>query len=225
MRVVITGGLGFVGRALAAALAGRGELAGEPLEALVLADGLQQEIPSDVAPGAEVVPLDVCNEDAVRDLLRGPRLTVFHLASVVSGAAERDFDSAMRVNLDGTRHVLEACRHHGAGPRVVFASSVAVFGGAAVLANASDLAKQTPGTTDGVTKAVGGAPGQRVHAQGLHRRQDGAAPDRDHQAGRAECRRFELCERRLPRASGGPRLQPAGRPRDEDRAHRAGHGR
>src|SRR3546814_8444317 len=84
--------------------------------------------------------------------------SVFHLASVVSGGGERDFDLALRVNLTGGLNVFEACRaraNAGAGlPRVVFASSIAVFGGAALPPIVGDYAKQTPQTTYGATKAI-----------------------------------------------------------------------
>src|SRR3546814_10693804 len=82
---------------------------------------------------------DVCSSDLAeeaRALIDRDGVSVFHLASVVSGGGERDFDLALRVNLTGGLNVFEACRaraNAGAGlPRVVFASSIAVFGGAAM---------------------------------------------------------------------------------------------
>jgi nucleoside-diphosphate-sugar epimerase len=80
---------------------------------------------------------------------------VFHLASVVSGGGEQDFDLAMRVNLDGNLHVLELARALGSKPRVVFASSIAVFGGKAMPKHVGDATKQVPQTTYGMTKAIG----------------------------------------------------------------------
>src|SRR3546814_17578136 len=81
--------------------------------------------------------------------------SVLRLAPVGSGGGERDFDLALRVNLTGGLNVFEACRaraNAGAGlPRVVFASSIAVFGGAAMPPIVGDYAKQTPPTTYGAT--------------------------------------------------------------------------
>jgi nucleoside-diphosphate-sugar epimerase len=79
---------------------------------------------------------------------------VFHLASVVSAGGERDFDLAVRVNLDGGRNVLEACRAGGKRPRLVFASTLAVFGGTAMPETVTDRTRPVPQTTYGATKAV-----------------------------------------------------------------------
>jgi nucleoside-diphosphate-sugar epimerase len=80
--------------------------------------------------------------------------SVFHMAAVVSGAAEADFDLGMRVNLDGTRALLEACRRLSAPPRVVFASSVAVYGG--VLPEiVNDTTTPAPQSSYGVQKLIG----------------------------------------------------------------------
>ncbi len=139
MRVVVTGGRGFLGRALARRLEERGRLCGQPVEEVV---------PFDLPDG------DVADRELVVATLARGCGVVFHLASIVSGEGERDFDGALRVNLDGTRNVLEACRSLGTRPRLVYASSVAVFGGAAVARPVSDETKQTPQTTYGTTKAI-----------------------------------------------------------------------
>ena len=80
--------------------------------------------------------------------------SVFHLAAVVSGAAEADFDLGMRVNLDGTRALLDALRGEARRPKVVFSSSVAVFGGAMpdVL---TDATTPMPQSSYGVQKLIG----------------------------------------------------------------------
>jgi nucleoside-diphosphate-sugar epimerase len=153
MKVVITGGLGFLGVQLARALLERGSLAGGEIERIVLFDRPGS------APGlddgrVEVVAGDVADPAATARAIDGDDLSVFHLASIVSGQGEADFDLALRVNLDGARAVLEACRAAGSATRLVFASSVAVFGGPAMPETVSDATKQVPQTTYGATKAV-----------------------------------------------------------------------
>jgi D-erythronate 2-dehydrogenase len=140
VKVVITGGRGFVGQALARRLAERGSLSGERIDELVLFD--QEDG-------------DVADREQVFALLDRPGIAVFHLATIVSGGGELDFDGALRVNLDGTRNVLEACRALGSRPRVVFASTLAVFGGEAMPDTVTDATKETPQTTYGATKAIG----------------------------------------------------------------------
>jgi D-erythronate 2-dehydrogenase len=126
MRLLITGGAGFVGARLARTLLARGTLAGAKIDQIVLADQF--------AP-----PPDLAADKRVR-ALTGPLLEqcagfaaerfdgVYHLASAVSGECELDFDLGMRSNLDSTRALLEALRAASNVPRVVFSSSVAVFG-------------------------------------------------------------------------------------------------
>ena len=78
---------------------------------------------------------------------------MFHLAAVVSGMAEADFALGMRINVDASRLILEACRHAGHGPRLVFASSVAVYGGAPS-DTMRDSTAPTPRTSYGTQKAM-----------------------------------------------------------------------
>jgi D-erythronate 2-dehydrogenase len=126
MKLLITGGAGFVGSRLARALLGREKLAGLAIERLVLAD--------QVAPAADLAA-DPRVETRVGALLSqcgdfaAERFDgVFHLASAVSGECEADFELGLRSNLDTTRALLDALRHAGNVPRLVFSSSVAVFG-------------------------------------------------------------------------------------------------
>jgi nucleoside-diphosphate-sugar epimerase len=160
VRVVITGGGGFLGRTLATRLLTRGSLIGpagrpERIESLVLLDLAR---PYGAQPGfderVETVAGDVSNAELLRTLVDRDDVSVFHLASMVSGGAEVDFDGAMKVNLDGGRAVLEACRARGSRPRLVFTSSIAAFGGEAALGVVSDSTKLTPDTTYGTTKAI-----------------------------------------------------------------------
>ena len=127
MKVVITGGGGFLGSRLAAALLARGTLGGGSLARLVLADGQFPGFPED--PRLETLSGDVSDPAFAARAIAPDTDAIFHLAAVVSGAAEADFDLGMRVNLGGIRAVLEAARRCAAPPRVVFASSVAAFGG------------------------------------------------------------------------------------------------
>jgi D-erythronate 2-dehydrogenase len=131
MRILITGGAGFVGTRLARSLLARGTLGGSALTELMLAD--QMPPPPDLLSDARVQArtgtlLAQC--DALRDEVFDG---VFHLASAVSGECELDFDLGLRSNLDSTRALLDALRHRvqatGAAPtRLVFSSSIAVFG-------------------------------------------------------------------------------------------------
>jgi nucleoside-diphosphate-sugar epimerase len=149
MDVVITGGSGFIGLALARRLAER-----DDVERLTLLDAAPPP-PGTRLPGrAEAVVGDVCDREVVRGLLAPKRPVVFHLASIVSAGAERDFDLALRVNLDGTRNVLEACRAAPGLPRVVFASTLAVFGGSEMPETVTDSLRPVPQTTYGATKAA-----------------------------------------------------------------------
>ena len=131
VKVVITGGGGFLGYRLAQALIEKGTLADRndrqvPIRQIVLFD---MTFPQNIDRRFECVRGDLNDMTCVEAMLGGDSEAVFHLASVVSGGAEADFDLGMRVNLDGTRGLLDACRKQAAPPRFVFASSVAVFGG------------------------------------------------------------------------------------------------
>lgn len=126
MKLLITGGAGFIGARLARTLLARGTLAGEPITQLVLADLFPP--PADLAADPRVQArtgqlLALCEG------LRDERFDgVFHLASAVSAECEADFDLGLRSNLDSTRALLDALRAAGKAPRFVFASSVAVYG-------------------------------------------------------------------------------------------------
>jgi nucleoside-diphosphate-sugar epimerase len=157
MKVVVTGGAGFLGQMLIRALCGRGHLTRSDgsqyaIEQIVSIDQAQTgRLFVDDRVGYVVG--DIANAQFLSHVLARDTDTVFHLAAVVSGAAEADFDLGMRVNLDGTRALLECCRGQHAGPRVVFASSVAVFGG--VLPLVTDDTYPRPATIYGVQKLVG----------------------------------------------------------------------
>lgn len=138
----------------------RGALVGpsgvaEPIDEMVLFD-TPSTVPLPISdPWVKVVRGDIADRETVKGLIDRPDVSVFHLASVVSGGAELDFDLAMRVNLEGHLHLLEALRALKSRPRHVFASSIAVYGGAELPSPVTEAARQIPQTTYGMTKAVG----------------------------------------------------------------------
>lgn len=161
MKVVITGGLGFLGRRLADAILAHGALTGpsgrlDPVDTITLFDtAAPAERPTGLDARITIVAGDIADRDTVFGLVDRDDLSLFHLASVVSGGGEKDFDLAMRVNLDGGRHVMEALRARAGLPRLVFASSIAVFGGPWMPDSVGDDTKQLAQTTYGVTKTIG----------------------------------------------------------------------
>ena len=153
MRIVITGGCGFLGRRLALRLLTEGS-ALERIDELVLFDNAPSALPLPDDRRVQVVTGDIADREAVRHLIAPGTTSVFHLAAIVSGQAEADTDLGYRVNLDGTRAVLDACRALGTCPRVIFASSLAVYGGALPPAVGDDTAL-TPQSSYGAQKAIG----------------------------------------------------------------------
>lgn len=158
MQVVITGGAGMLGKKLAKKLLERGTLAGpdgtqRTIDKLVLMDIAEApDIPKDKR--VSFVAGQVYDPELMRKLISGDTNSVFHFAAVVSAGAEADFDLGYKVNLDGTRVVLEACRALKTPPRVVFTSSVAVYGGD-LPPVITDEQKLTPQTSYGAQKAMG----------------------------------------------------------------------
>lgn len=157
MQVLITGGAGLLGARLARQLLKRGTLTG--------ADGKQQTITRitllDVVPAKgfddpriHVVTGDIADEKVIDANLTPETQSVFHLAAIVSGQAEADFEFGMRINFDATRLILERARKNGNKPRVVFTSSVAVFGGD-LPAKVLDTQVLTPQSSYGAQKVMG----------------------------------------------------------------------
>jgi D-erythronate 2-dehydrogenase len=153
MRIVITGGCGFLGRRLALTLLERGSSLGS-IDELVLFDNAPSALPLPDDKRLRQVTGDIADRETVRQLVLPDVAVVFHLAAVVSGQAEADTDLGYRVNLDGTRTVLDACRDLGTCPRLVFASSLAVYGGT-LPPVVGDETPLTPRSSYGTQKAIG----------------------------------------------------------------------
>ncbi len=157
MEVLITGGAGFLGIKLTRALLARGTLSDangqqQAISRIVLLDRAAPQGLAD--PRISVIEGDVADAAMIARALTPSITSVFHLAAVVSGEAEADFDLGMRVNLDATRILLEQARRNGNRPRVVFASSVAAFGGE-LPAQVLDSTAPTPQGSYGIQKVIG----------------------------------------------------------------------
>ncbi|MDK3025051.1 SDR family oxidoreductase [Cupriavidus taiwanensis] len=156
MNVLITGGAGFLGLQLARLLLQRGTLnldgKAVAFERLTLLDVVAPQGLDDAR--VRVVTGDLSDPAVLRQAIDTDTGAVFHLAAVVSGQAEADFDLGMRVNLDASRALLETCRELGHKPRVLFTSSVAVYGGELPPVVQDDTALN-PQSSYGVQKAIG----------------------------------------------------------------------
>jgi nucleoside-diphosphate-sugar epimerase len=128
MKVLIIGGAGMVGRKLAERLAKDGAVAGKAISKLTLYDVVPGATPAGAKMPVSLATGDLPVAGEAEKLLAERPDTIFHLAAIVSGEAEQDFDKGYRINMDGTRGLLEAVRKAGHKPRLVFASSIAVFG-------------------------------------------------------------------------------------------------
>lgn len=154
MRVLVTGAAGMIGRKLVARLEADGSLAGTPITALDLHDIVASDCVS--MPGAHVaIHVGDLGQSTQAEALADLKPDViFHLAGVVSGEAEADLEKGYRVNLDGTRNLFDAIRLTGNRPRVVYASSIAVFGAPFPEVIPDDF-QQTPMTSYGTQKLIG----------------------------------------------------------------------
>jgi len=132
MHIMIIGAAGMVGRKLTTALVAAGQVGGNPIERLTLADVVVPSAPEGVGGKGETVASDLSAPGAAAALVASRPDLIFHLAAIVSGEAEVDFEKGYRINLDGMRYLLEAIRLEGQReaykPRLVFTSSIAVFG-------------------------------------------------------------------------------------------------
>jgi nucleoside-diphosphate-sugar epimerase len=155
MHVLVIGAAGMVGRKFVQRLVADGALGGRPLAKLTLHDVVRPEAPATAVP-VETVASDVADPGEAERLVAGRPDVILHLAAIVSGEAEADFEKGYRINLDGTRHLFEAIRRAGGGyaPRVVFTSSIAVFG-APFPEAIGDEFLSAPLTSYGTQKAIG----------------------------------------------------------------------
>jgi D-erythronate 2-dehydrogenase len=158
MKIVITGGCGFLGQRVARELLKRGQVSDaggnpQPIRELVLVDIARPlNALSDATVRYSVG--DAASPRFIAETLEDDTDGIFHLAAVVSGAAEANFDLGMRVNIDGTRGLLDACRRLPKPPRVLFASSVAVFG-APLPEVVTDGTAPIPQSSYGIQKLIG----------------------------------------------------------------------
>ena len=153
MHILITGAAGMIGRKLSARLVKDGQLNGKKIDRLTLIDVVAPEKPGGFAGTTELSASDLSSPGAAAKAIAGRPDVIFHLAGVVSGEAETDFDKGYRVNLDGTRALLEEIRAAGYKPKVVFTSSIAVYG-APFPASIDDEFQLTPLTSYGTQKAI-----------------------------------------------------------------------
>jgi nucleoside-diphosphate-sugar epimerase len=154
MNVLIIGGAGMLGRKLAQALAGEAQLAGRALDKLTLYDVVPAAPPAGARVPVEVATGDLPAPGEAEKLLAGKPDVIFHLAAIVSGEAEQDLDKGYRINMHGTLGLFEAARRAGHRPRIVYASSIAVFGAPFPEAIGDDFLT-APLTSYGTQKAVG----------------------------------------------------------------------
>lgn len=157
MKILIIGAAGMLGRKLVQALIARGDIQGNRIESLILADIFAPDRP-DFAGAVETIAADLSLPGTAERLIEQRPDLICHLAAIVSGEAEADFEKGYRVNLDGTRALFEAIRLAGLEkpycPKVVFTSSIVVFG-EPLPDVISDDHCLTPLTSYGTQKAIG----------------------------------------------------------------------
>lgn len=155
MHILVLGAAGMVGRKLVDRLVNDGRLGHTDITRLTLQDVVAPMKPVTAIP-VETVTGDAADPAMAKKLVAAKPEVIFHLAAIVSGEAEADFDKGYRINLDGTRYLIDAIRAVGGGyrPRLVFTSSIAVFG-APFPEKIGDEFFTTPLTSYGTQKAIG----------------------------------------------------------------------
>jgi len=158
MKILIIGGAGMVGRKLAERLAADGQLGGTAISQMTMYDVVAPTAPAGAKFAVKTLTGDLPAPGETDKLVADKPDVIFHLAAIVSGEAELEFDKGYRINLVGTQNLLESVRHTYDGavkkPRVVFTSSIAVFG-APFPEKIYDEFHHTPLTSYGTQKAIG----------------------------------------------------------------------
>ncbi|WP_366556672.1 D-erythronate dehydrogenase [Aquibaculum sediminis] len=154
MHVLVIGAAGMVGRKLVERLVADGSLNGQSISAMTLYDVVEPTAPAGAGFSIETHAGDFTAEGAAETLIAGRPDVIFHLAAIVSGEAELEFDKGYRINLTGTWALLEAIRKADYRPRLVFTSSIAVFGAPFPEIIPDDF-HHTPLTSYGVQKSCG----------------------------------------------------------------------
>lgn len=158
MKILILGGAGMIGRKLSERLARDGQLGGAQISKLTLYDVVPAQKPAGAAFPVEILAGDLPAAGETDKLVADKPDVIFHLAAIVSGEAEKDFDKGYRINLEGTTNLFDSIRRAYDGtakkPRVVFTSSIAVFG-APFPEKIPDEFFTTPLTSYGTQKAIG----------------------------------------------------------------------
>ncbi|MDT1062811.1 SDR family oxidoreductase [Paracoccus sp. CPCC 101403] len=156
MKLLIIGAAGMVGRRLAENILKTGKVGDKPVDALTAFDVFPADLSSTDAIAVKVLSGDIADRATVDGLVADRPDVIFHLAAIVSGEAEADFDKGYAINMDGTRHLFEAIRAQGPDyhPRVVYTSSIAVFG-APFEEKITDTFITAPMTSYGAQKMIG----------------------------------------------------------------------
>lgn len=154
MNIVIIGGGGFLGQKLAHALVARGTLDGDPIRRITLADVNPPAGIGDASVPVDTTLCDITDPASIARVVTSDTHVIYHLAAVVSAHAEAEFEDGMQINLFGTYNILERCRNLGTAPRVIFTSSIAVYGGE-VPDPITETSLLNPQTSYGTQKAIG----------------------------------------------------------------------
>jgi nucleoside-diphosphate-sugar epimerase len=149
---LITGAGGFIGAIVARLLLRRGAAGRLVLSDRAMHPRIESLLRED---GVEFAPADLTDPEACLRLVTPDIDTIFHFAGLVSGGAERNFETGYAVNIHAVMHVLEAARQAGTCPKVVFTSTIASFGGSNLPDVVDDLTFQHPQSSYGVAKVVG----------------------------------------------------------------------
>lgn len=155
MHILVLGAAGMVGRKLVERLVRDGSLGGREITRMTLQDVVAPVKPANAGIPIKMVTSDFADPGTAAPLIADRPEVIFHLAAIVSGEAELEFDKGYRINLDGTRYLIDAIRASGGGykPRLVFTSSIAVFG-APFPDKIGDEFFHTPLTSYGTQKAI-----------------------------------------------------------------------